>query len=261
MNSTKRRRKQGLRLFIAYSLRIAMILIPLVCVFLMICGCLYIRDFFQKRSGEDQQNASSQQEIQPGHDTGTEDDAIIPVPPTVRNNAVVVLDAGHGGIEPGCEFSGVLEKDIVLSVTLLLREKLEDMGITVILTRAADEDVSLSKRSDIANAADADCFISIHCNSYIEDTQINGFEGYYYRSEEGKRLSECILSAAEKHPINVRNTKEENYQVLRESTAPAALLEIGFLSNPEERQALSDADYQNTLSTAIAEGIAMWLNG
>ena len=238
-----------------------MTLISLVCVFLMICGCLYIRDNFHERFGEGQQSASSQQEIQLAPDTGTEDDVIIPFSPTVSNIAVVVLDAGHGGIEPGCEFSGVLEKDIVLSVTLLLQEKLEDMGITVILTRDTDEDVSLSKRSEIANAADADCFISIHCNSYTEDTRINGFEGYYYQSEEGQYLSECILSAAKKHHINVRKTKEENYQVLRESATPATLLEIGFLSNPEERQALSDTDYQNTLSTAIAEGISMWLNG
>lgn len=265
MNGVKKRRKRGLRLFIAYALRTAAIVVTFLCISLMICGFLYIKEHLHKDADDSQYSISDQQEIQStssiGNDTTSDNEAIIPIPPVVENNAVVVLDAGHGGVEPGCEFDGVLEKDITLSVTLMLKEKLEEMGIAVILTRDSDQDVSLTERTDIANAAGADCFVSIHCNSYTEDTEISGLEGYYYKSEEGKKLSECIVSAAEGHSIQVRNTKEENYHVLRESNIAAALIEIGYLSNVTERQAMSSLEYQDTLSTAMAEGISVWLNG
>ena len=78
----------------------------------------------------------------------------------------IVLDAGHGGKEPGCVINGAAEKDITLSIVLLLQEKLESEGAAVVLTRSADYDVSLPDRSEIANNAGANYFISIHCNSY-----------------------------------------------------------------------------------------------
>lgn len=263
MNGVKKRRKRGLRLFIAYALRTAVIVVTFLCISLMICGFLYIKEHLHKDADDSQYSISDQQEIQStssiGNDTTSDNEAIIPIPPVVENNAVVVLDAGHGGIQPGCEFDGILEKDITLSVTLLLKAKLEDMGITVILTRDSDEDISLSERVEIANTANADCFVSIHCNSYTEDTQISGFEGYYYQSDEGKQLADYILEAANSHSINTRNVKEENYQVLREAAIPAVLLEIGYLSNMEEQQNLLNQDYQDIISTTISEGIAAWL--
>jgi len=266
MNGAKKRRKRRkrrLRLFIAYALRTAVLAIIFLCIFLMICGFLYIKEHLCKGTDDSQTGISDQQEIPSSgivDDATSDPDAIIPIPPVIGNNAVVVLDAGHGGIQAGCEFDNVLEKDITLSVTLLLKAKLEDKGFTVILTRDADEDVSLSERVEIANTANADCFVSIHCNSYTDDTQIRGFEGYYYQSDEGKQLADSILEAANGHSIHTRNVKEENYRVLRETIIPGVLLEIGYLSNVTERQSLSSLEYQDTLSTAMAEGISLWLN-
>lgn len=172
----------------------------------------------------------------------------------------VVLDAGHGGIDPGCVFNEVSEKDITLAIVLTLKEKLEASGISVVLTRSGDQEVDLDERWMFANSSGADLFVSIHCNSYDDDT-VKGFEGYYYRDPEDKQLAELIFSAAQNHPsIRTRSVKEENYRVLRNTVMPAALLEIGYLSNAEERANLQSAEYQNTIAQAVFDGITAMLS-
>lgn len=179
--------------------------------------------------------------------------------PTPKNTFTVVLDAGHGGAQSGCEFEGILEKDITLAVTHKVKEKLEAAGIFVVLTRSEDTDLSLDRRARAPQEAGADLFLSIHCNSFAEDTSVSGFEGYYYASDAGRSLSDAILTAAKALGIRVRSTKEGDFQVLRENTVPAALLEIGFLSCPAEREMLTSDSYQNTVAEAIARGAESWL--
>lgn len=172
----------------------------------------------------------------------------------------VVLDAGHGGIDPGCEFNGVSEKSITLAIVLMLKEKLEASGISVALTRSGDQEVDLDERWMFANGSGADLFVSIHCNSYDDDT-VKGFEGYYYRDSEDKQLAELIFSAAQNYPsIRTRSVREENYRVLRNTVMPAALLEIGYLSNAEERANLQSGEYQNTIAQAVFDGITAMLS-
>ena len=239
----------------AYAIRATVIFIALLCVTLMVCGFLYIWDVLHEHNNDGTSEAREEQE----HIYTELNGGIIQVQPQIKTSPVIALDAGHGGVQPGCEFDGVLEKDITLSVVLAVKGKLEDKGYNVLLTRSVDEDVRLVDRAAIANRADADCFVSIHCNSFVEDMSVSGFEGYYYRSIDGKQLSDHIVAAADKRSIKTRGTKEENYLVLREADMPAVLLEIGYLSNTEERQALISTAYQDTVSTVIAEGIVAWI--
>lgn len=167
----------------------------------------------------------------------------------------VVLDAGHGGVQPGCVAGEVLEKDITLAVTMRLKDQLEEKGLSVLLTRDSDEDVELSDRAAIANQSDAQYFVSIHCNWFEEDTSVSGLDCYYYQDEEGMGLAQSILDSVSSRSIIAREIKEENFEVLWETTMPAVLIELGFMTNPEELEALLSEKYQETLASAIAEGI------
>lgn len=250
-----RHRKQGRKLMIAYALQSIIFFLVAFMIALMVCGVLYIKEHL----------ASTPNRVLPGGDIETDDTAlsgtsVIPTTPTIPGGVTVVLDAGHGGIQSGCEFDGVLEKDITLSIVLLLQEKLESNGATVILTRDADKDVSLSRRSEIANNAGANYFISIHCNSYEDDSSVKGFECYYYQSVNSKNLAEAITLSADNHLISTRKTKEENYAVLRNTSIPAILIEVGFMSNAQERAQLMTLEYQELLAEAIADGLLNYDN-
>ncbi len=98
-------------------------------------------------------------------------------------------------------------------------------------------------------------FISIHCNSYKDDLSVKGFECYYYQSSESERLAETITVSADGHSISTRKVKEENYAVLRETAIPSVLIEVGFLTNKEDRGKLLSPEYQEILSEAIASDI------
>ena len=110
-------------------------------------------------------------------------------------------------------------------------------------------------RSEVANNAGANYFISIHCNSYEDDSSVKGFECYYYQSAESENLAEAITSEADSRSISTQKVKEENYAVLRETAIPAVLIEVGFLTNAEERGKLLSPEYQELLAEAIANGI------
>ena len=170
----------------------------------------------------------------------------------------VVLDAGHGGAQPGCVIGDLQEKEIAMAITQRLKTQLEQMGFDVVLTRGDDMDVGLSERAQIANQAEGDCFVSIHCNSYVDDS-ISGLECYYYRSEAGEQLAEAIATATEASEIDTRESKEGNFQVLREADMPAVLIEVGYMTNPAELELLASEEYQQTLASAIAEGIGAML--
>lgn len=245
----QRRKKRGARLAVAYALRCLIGLLALTLVVLFVCGILYVKEHLVPPADN-----GSTETLDTSEDTTNEEveSTSLPLPPT--DKYTVVLDAGHGGVQSGCAFDGVLEKDITLAVTLLAAEKLRAEGVTVILTREDDTDVSLDRRCQIANDASADLFVSIHCNSY-EDSSVSGFEGYYHNGTKGKRLAEYILAAANALGVKTRRVKDENYQVIRDTTMPAALMEIGFLSNPAERARLQTEEYQTTIAQAIADGV------
>lgn len=172
---------------------------------------------------------------------------------------IVALDAGHGGVQPGCVAGEILEKDITLSVTIRLKEKLEEKGLEVFLTRDSDEDVELSDRANMANQSGASCFVSLHCNWYEEDPSVSGLDCYYYQDEAGMLLAQSILDHIANVGVHTRELKEENFEVLWETTMPATLIELGFMTNPEELESLQSQEYQDKLASAIAEGIQKML--
>lgn len=170
---------------------------------------------------------------------------------------LVAVDAGHGGRDQGTCAGDVLEKDINLKVAGKLAEKLEDSGVSVLMTRTKDEKVGLEERAEAANEKKADMFVSIHCNYYEDSTEIRGMECYYREgSAGGEQLANCISEkAGEEGAITNRGVRTADYRVLRKTDMTAVLVELGYLSNPEECRKLMEKDYQELLAEKIAEGI------
>lgn len=173
---------------------------------------------------------------------------------------VICLDAGHGGADPGAiGRSGTKEKDIALIVTQKVRDILvEDHN--VLLTRTGDCYLNLTERGLIANSMSADIFVSIHCNAFA-DKGVKGIETYHYPTSTLGRLLALEIQRA---LISVTDTidrgvKTADFQVLRETQMPAALVELGFLTNEKEEKLLSTEKYQDTLAKAIAHGIKEYL--
>lgn len=179
----------------------------------------------------------------------------------------IVIDAGHGGVDPGkVSIAGTEEKDINLSLALKLKEVLETDGYKVVLTRAADEDTcegeytkngDLKKRVEIINSCDAEFVVSIHQNSY-PDSSIHGAQVFYYsKSEEGKNMAECIQnSLLTMDSSNTRKAKSnDSYYLFRYTKCPTVIVECGFLSNPDEEALLMSEEYQTRMVQAIRNGI------
>ncbi|MCD8327304.1 MAG: N-acetylmuramoyl-L-alanine amidase [Lachnospiraceae bacterium] len=173
------------------------------------------------------------------------------------SGVTIVIDPGHGGDDPGCIVGSVQECDINLAVSLKVAELLEVSGAEVILTRTEDEYLALEDRAAVANDAGADYFISLHCNYYDDSSSISGLECYYYTGAmDGGVLADAILEYIERNTqIEVRNAQEQDLSVLRNTTMTAVLIEMGYMSNPQECSKLNTESYQNELAQAIAEGI------
>ena len=188
---------------------------------------------------------------------------------------VVVLDAGHGGVDPGkVGVDGTLEKDINLSIVLKLKELLEASDVTVILTRETDEGLyqatdTNKKRADMEarcqriESAAPDLTVSIHQNSYHEE-YVKGAQVFYYeKSEEGRRLAQ-ILQTGFDRVLGEENTRQakanDQYYLLLHTSCPMVIVECGFLSNWEESARLSDESYQEQMAWAIHLGILQYLH-
>lgn len=188
---------------------------------------------------------------------------------------IIVIDAGHGGQDPGAQFHGLKEKDINLDITLRLQKALEIKGCKVILTRDADKDffapklvtgrmakrIELNQRIDIATQNNADLFISIHTNSYPQGSSY-GMETYYHlNSAPGKALADRIQNRLVAiQPDNKRKAKAGDYYLINQTKMPAVIVEVGFLSNPRERSLLQKAQYKDSVAQAIAKGIEDYFN-
>lgn len=187
---------------------------------------------------------------------------------------VVVLDPGHGGSDPGkIGVNGEEEKKINLEISLMLRDKLEEKGVSVIMTREKDtglyeEDASnkkvqdLQRRAELIHARQPDCVISIHQNSY-PDSEIKGAQVFYYEnSAEGKRLAEILQQSLKEQvdPQNHRQAKgNTTYYLLKRTDATLVICECGFLSNPEECALLTEREYQEKVTDAIVSGLLRYL--
>lgn len=192
-----------------------------------------------------------------------------------EDKVCVVIDAGHGGIDPGkVGINNALEKDINLQVALLVKQYLEAEDIEVVMTRETedglyDDDASNKKVQDmkqriaIMDEVKPDLTVSIHQNSYPEEYVHGGQVFYYTGSKEGQALAEKIQNQLiEKvDPENTRQIKANNsYYLLKKTNVPIVIVECGFLSNQAEAQKLCTPEYQERLAWAIHVGILQYIN-
>lgn len=187
---------------------------------------------------------------------------------------VIVLDPGHGGSDPGMiGVDGLEEKGINLSVSLLLKEKLEEKGYTVMLTRESDQGLyddsaqnkkaqDMQRRIALIDETAPVLTVSIHQNSY-HDPMVKGPQVFYYEtSSEGKELA-ADLQESLNTVLEVERPREikgnTSYYLLKRSKGLLVIAECGFLTNPEEAALLQTEEYQGKVASALAEGILAYL--
>lgn len=180
---------------------------------------------------------------------------------TVPNGRrVVVIDPGHGGPDPGAiGIGGLRETDIVLDIGQQVTNLLEQQGITVVLTRNGEYDLGLEPRVQMAERANATIFVSIHANAMPANrTDISGIETYYYDS--GKQLAQVIhQTILEDTGARDRRIRQARFYVIRRTTMPAVLVEVGFVTGVDDAAQLSTPAYRSRMAAAIARGILRYL--
>lgn len=170
--------------------------------------------------------------------------------------ATIVIDAGHGGYDAGAVNGSRYEKNDNLRMALAVGERLQRCGIKVIYTRTTDDFIPLLERSRISNANNVDLFASFHRNSATSSTA-NGVETLVYNNASAKSVQ--AAEALQQALVNIgvqsnRGVKKANLSVLRETNAPALLLELGFISNDQDN-ALFDSKF-DAYADAIARSLA-----
>lgn len=174
-----------------------------------------------------------------------------------KTNVLVVIDPGHGGKDPGAVGpSGLKEAVVNLAVASKLVLLLHGKGVDVDITRTKNVYVDLARRVNCANLARASWFVSIHCNSSANRLS-RGVETYCWkRGGKAEKLARVVQQelVSATGLVN-RGVKTRNFYVLRKTNMPAVLVELGFISNPEEEKLLADPDFQGKCAEAIAKAI------
>ncbi|HSM84177.1 MAG TPA: N-acetylmuramoyl-L-alanine amidase [Nodosilinea sp.] len=181
--------------------------------------------------------------------------------PARRSQVLVMLDPGHGGVDPGAVgIGGLQEKGVVLAVAQHTAAALRAQGIAVQMTRQSDQTVDLQPRADLATTARATVFVSIHANAVnMQRPEVNGLETYYY-SEAGRVLATALQNQVlGTMAMNDRGVREARFLVLRRTAMPAALIEIGFVTGAIDAPKLRDPRWQAQMGQAIAQGILNYL--
>lgn len=187
-----------------------------------------------------------------------------------QEKTCIVVDAGHGGSDPGkIGINGEKEKDLNLQIAKKLKKALEKKGYRVVLTREKDEGLyskgasskkveDMKKRCEIIHKAEPAFTISIHQNSYPQES-VKGAQVFYYgQSQEGKELAEVLQKSLIDYldKENNRSAKaNESYYLLKKTDSPTVIVECGFLSNRREAALLADEKYQKKIVDAICKGV------
>jgi N-acetylmuramoyl-L-alanine amidase len=176
----------------------------------------------------------------------------------------VVLDAGHGGEDKGANFGSIYEKDITMKIVNYAAEDLMFNGFKVVKTRAEDKLLDLNEISNISNAASADLFISVHINSN-KISKYKGITTYYYDSNNQKDKRIRLAQTLQKELVKSdswedRGIASDNLSVLRNSEIPCVLLELGFISNLEDRDKLLRDEVLKNFSSNITKGIVNYFS-
>ncbi len=189
---------------------------------------------------------------------------------------IVTIDPGHGGIDPGShDTEGILEKDIVLEIARDVCYLLARARAVPILTRHGDWEMSplwpeektrhrqdLAARIHIAHRTNSEAFVSIHVNR-ISSRSTGGAIVFYSKNKpESKRLADCIQQAIKDvAPFRGQSVLEGDYYVLNAARLPAVIVEVGFISNPKEKELLLTTSYRGRLAEAIFRGLMAFFGG
>lgn len=261
----RRRKLRRKRILMAYAARAMVVAVFAVVTTLLVCGCLYLHSAITA-----EKNAVLAQEADELQRAKAESIAASLAAEASRaaeeaeeakkkefEGLQILLDAGHGGNDGGTFEGDVLEKDVTLAVVLKMRKLLEEHGVTVVLTRDYDDFMYLDERVQVANSNPSDLFVSIHCNYYEGEEEVNGLDCYYYeKSEEGKQFAESMVETLkESGALDIRGAKPNNYQVISCTKYLALLIEIGFLSDPTECANLSSEEYQSLMAEELVNAI------
>jgi N-acetylmuramoyl-L-alanine amidase len=167
---------------------------------------------------------------------------------------VIILDAGHGGSDPGAVRAGVQEKAITFAIVCQLKKEFEARGATVFRTRCGDDDVELDERANFVFKHKADLFISVHVNA----SSRAGTQGIqtYFRTDHSRKFAHTV------HAILLMETAAKNqkvhtanFWVINSSSVPSILIETGFITHKGEKEKLNDKRYQRKLIRGIANGV------
>ena len=173
---------------------------------------------------------------------------------------LIVIDAGHGDEDPGSSISNVDEKDLNLQIALKLKSALEEEGYEVMMTRSDDTYLTLTERAEFANEVEADLFISIHQNSYIDDSTVSGIEVYYNESTKTES-DEVLAQFIQTELVETTGARDRGIRaydelvVTRKTEMPACLVELGYMTNKLELSLLQSDAYQYKLVTGMVNGI------
>ena len=207
-------------------------------------------------------------EEEPARDRGQLDRDLSAI--TGLKGRTITIDPGHGGSDSGAIGpTGIMEKSITLRVSRELKRLLEAEGATVILTRTGDTEVStkganatsveeLEARCEVANRAHADIFLSIHADAFT-NREVKGTTAYYYTqgSKKSKLLADCVRTALiDAIGTLDRGTQTSNFYVVKHTDMPAILVEISFISNPDEEKMMNSEEGIKKIAQGIADGIA-----
>lgn len=177
------------------------------------------------------------------------------------SEATIVIDAGHGGHDPGAVASnGVVEKEIALNTAVKLAERLRNAGTNVILTRNDDSFITLNDRVYVAHQVNADAFISLHYDALDSPNTMSGTTTYYYSQNE-KDLADTINHYLHQiGPLPNNGVRQGNYFVLRQNAQPSVLLELGYLDNDHDITLVHTPQYQQTVADAIYQALAAYFS-
>ncbi len=181
--------------------------------------------------------------------------------PSISNLYKVVIDAGHGGSDVGATRNGIYEKNITLSIAKMVEKNLQAKKVKTTMTLDKDKTVSLQERCDISNETAPDLFVSIHVNSSVNNA-IYGVETHWWKRdsvEYAQTVHSHLAKNFGKWGTRDRGLFKSQFYVINHTEAPAILIEIGFISNANEREAIITQKRQTEIAKAITEGIMDYL--
>jgi N-acetylmuramoyl-L-alanine amidase len=185
--------------------------------------------------------------------------AVAAVVPRVSGEPLIVVDAGHGGHDPGAMRGDVQEKELTLGIALKLKKALEAKGARVVMTRSDDTFVSLEERVKITNSVQPDVFISVHINSLESTSNIYGVETYFQNGKSKTLADKVHGSLVANLAVPDRFVRKARFYVINHTPVPAILAEVGYITNKNERTRLISSDYQGKVAGALARGVMLYL--